>query len=74
MFFRGFVHSFTCGDCPYAEVYWRLRAFRCGFCDRRFVAPRRCPSRLIAVWHDMWVFGHDYSVEQFAMLECVDHV
>lgn len=68
MYFCGFIHSLTCGDCPDAEAYWRLRAFRSGYRNRRFVAPTRCPRRLIAVWHDMWVCGHDWSVEQYETL------
>lgn len=68
MYFRGFIHSLTCGDCPDAEVYWRLRAFWSGYRNRRFVAPTRCPRRLIAVWHDMWIRGHDWNVEQYETL------
>lgn len=68
MYFRGFIHSLTCGDCPDAEAYWRLRAFRCGCRNRRFEAPSRCPCRLLAVWRDMWVAGHDWSVEQWETL------
>lgn len=68
MYFRGFVHSFTCGVCPDAEAYWRLRAFWCGYRNRRFEAPSRCPDCLIVVWHDMWVAGRDYSVERFETL------
>lgn len=68
MYFRGFIHSLTCGDCPDAEAYWRLCAFLSGCRNRRFVAPACCPRRLIAVWHDMWVCGHDRSVEQYETL------
>lgn len=68
MYFRGFVHSLTCGDCPDAEAYWRIRAFWCGYRNCCFVAPARCPYRLIAVWHDMWVCGRDWNVEQYETL------
>ena len=30
MYFRGWLHSWTCGDCSDADVYWRLRAFWAG--------------------------------------------
>lgn len=27
MYFLGFLHSWACKDCAYADTYWRLRAF-----------------------------------------------
>lgn len=68
MYFVLFVHSLTCGDCPGAVAYWMLRAFWSGFHGCRFEAPSRCPCRLVAVWHDMWVSGYDCSVERFETL------
>lgn len=37
MYFRGFIHSIACGDCPDAEAYWRLRAFRDGCRNRHLL-------------------------------------
>ena len=62
MYFRGWVHSWTCGNCPDANVYWRLRAFWAGVKHRRSAdsPPKRCPSGFL--WESMWLDGYD-SVE-----------
>lgn len=57
MYFRGWVHSWTCGDCPDADAYWRLRAFWAGrkLKGDAFTPPSRCPST--DLWFDMWWYG-----------------
>nr|DAH69100.1 MAG TPA: hypothetical protein [Caudoviricetes sp.] len=42
--------------------YWTMRAFWCGYYDREYYAPLRCPS--IELWHTAWVMGHDWLTEQ----------
>ena len=57
MYFRCWIHSWVCGDCPDANAYWRLRAFRDGVRHRRGAdgPPKRCPSPLL--WGMMWTAG-----------------
>lgn len=57
MYFRGWLHSWTCRNCPYADMYWRLRAFWVGAKRRGdvFKPPKRCPST--DLWFDMWWLG-----------------
>lgn len=56
MYFRGWVHSWFCKDCPAADTYWRLRAFWAGV-KRKSGMPKRCPdSRL---WRDVWEYGNE---------------
>lgn len=57
MYFCGWLHSWACGDCPSADVYWRLRAFWAGVKNKRgpFVPPKRCPN--VRLWADMWLLG-----------------
>lgn len=59
MYFRGWIHSWTCGDCPDADSYWRLRAFWAGVKHRRSAdnPPKRCPSGFL--WETMWLDGYD---------------
>ena len=42
--------------------YWVMRAFWCGYYDREYYPPLRCPD--IDLWHTSWVMGHDWRVEQ----------
>lgn len=62
MYFRGWIHSWTCGDCPDADGYWRLRAFRAGVKGKHssYSPPKRCPSGYL--WMAMWMNGYN-SVE-----------
>lgn len=62
MYFRGWIHSWTCGDCLDADRYWRLRAFYAGVRGDRSACcpPKRCPSGRL--WMAMWMDGYD-SVE-----------
>jgi len=59
MYFRGWIHSWTCGNCLDANIYWRLRAFWAGVKHRRSVdnPPKRCPSGFL--WEMMWLDGYD---------------
>ena len=59
MYFRGWIHSWTCGDCPDADSYWRLRAFRAGVKGKRssYSPPKRCPS--VYLWMVMWMDGYN---------------
>lgn len=59
MYFRGWIHSWTCGNCPVANVYWCLRAFWAGVKHRRSAdsPPKRCPSGFL--WGLMWLYGYD---------------
>lgn len=57
MYFRGWLHSWVCGDCAYADSYWRLRAFGAGVKRKRGAdgQPKRCPN--VRLWADMWSLG-----------------
>lgn len=57
MYFRGWLHSWTCGDCPSADSYWRLRAFWAGVKRKgdAFTPPKRCLDARL--WADMWELG-----------------
>lgn len=57
MYFHGWIHSWTCGDCPSADSYWRLRAFWAGVKRKgdAFIPPKRCPD--VRLWADMWALG-----------------
>lgn len=57
MYFRGWIHSWVCGDCPDAYSYWRLRAFRAGMLHKRsaYNPPKRCCDRRL--WAVMWLYG-----------------
>lgn len=59
MYFRGWIHSWTCKDCFYAYTYWRLRAFWAGVKHKRGVdsPPKRCPSPFL--WEMMWMAGYN---------------
>lgn len=37
MYVCGWIHSWTCGSCSDADVYWRLRAFWAGVKGKRSV-------------------------------------
>lgn len=62
MYFRCWVHSWTCGDCVDADGYWRLRAFRAGVSGKHgsYDPPKRCPNGCL--WRMMWLVGFN-SVE-----------
>lgn len=62
MYFRGWIHSWTCGDCLDADRYWRLRAFHAGVKGDHstYCPPKRCPSGYL--WMAMWMDGYN-SVE-----------
>lgn len=62
MYFRGWIHSWTCGDCAYADSYWRLRAFWAGV-KHKSGMPKRCPDKQL--WHDMWNFGNESEELEF---------
>jgi hypothetical protein len=64
MYFRGWLHSWVCKDCAYADYYWRLRAFWAGVKDKRrpLSPPKRCPN--VRVWADMWSFGAKSGEEE----------
>lgn len=64
MYFRGWIHSWTCGDCPDADVYWRLRAFWAGVKRKgdAFKPPRRCPNA--DLWFDVWWHGAESGNEE----------
>lgn len=59
MYFCGWIHSWTCGDCPDANIYWRLRAFWAGVKHRRSAdnPPKRCPNGFL--WETLWLDGYD---------------
>nr|DAK00655.1 MAG TPA: hypothetical protein [Caudoviricetes sp.] len=59
MYFRGWLHSWTCGDCFSAYSYWRLRAFWDGVKHERGAdnPPKRCPSSFL--WEAMWMAGYN---------------
>lgn len=61
MYFRGWIHSWTCGDCLSADIYWRLRAFWAGV-KRKAGVPKRCPDPQL--WHDMWQFGAEFDMDE----------
>lgn len=63
MYFRGWLHSWTCKNCAYADVYWRLRAFWAGAKRKgdAFTPPKRCPSS--DLWFDMWWHGAESGNE-----------
>lgn len=61
MYFRGWLHSWACGDCLYADTYWRLRAFWAGAKHKQGM-PKRCPDPQL--WHDMWQFGAESGGEE----------
>lgn len=60
MYFCGWLCSWVCEDCAYADYYWRLRAFWAGV-KRKLGVPKRCPDPQL--WHDMWSFGAESSEE-----------
>lgn len=63
MYFRGWLHSWVCKDCAYADTYWRLRAFWAGV-ERKgdaFTPPKRRPST--DLWFDMWRLGAESGNE-----------
>lgn len=62
MYFRGWIHLWTCGNCLDADIYWRLRAFWAGVKHRCSAdnPSKRCPSGFL--WESMWMDGYD-SVE-----------
>lgn len=62
MYFRGWLHSWVCKDCSYADTYWRLRAFWAG-AKRNPGMPKRCPDPQL--WHDMWQFGAESKELEF---------
>lgn len=64
MFFCGWIHSWICGDCPDADVYWRLRAFWAGRSHKRSPdnPPKRCPRP--DVWMNMWLCGDSDFVDE----------
>lgn len=64
MYFRCWIHSWTCGDCPDSNAYWRLRAFWAGVKRKgdSFTPPRRCPST--DLWFDMWWYGAESGNEE----------
>lgn len=64
MYFLGFLHSWACKDCPYADMYWRLRAFWAGGKRKgdAFTPPKRCPSA--DLWFDMWWYGAESGNEE----------
>lgn len=64
MYFRGWLHSWTCKNCYYADTYWRLRAFWRGVKRKgdAFAPPKRCPST--DLWVDMWRFGVESGNEE----------
>lgn len=62
MYFRGWLHSWTCGDCGYADLYWRLRAFWAGVKGKSGM-PKRCPDSKL--WRDMWSFGNESEELEF---------
>lgn len=62
MYFRGWLHSWTCKDCSYADCYWRLRAFWAGV-KRKVNMPKRCPDQQL--WHDMWNLGAESEELEF---------
>lgn len=57
MYFRGWLHSWTCKDCVYADFYWRMRAFWAGVKRKgdAFTPTKRCPST--DLWFDVWWYG-----------------
>lgn len=59
MYFRGWIHSWTCGNCPDANIYWRLRAFWAGVKHRRSAdnPPKRCLNGFL--WETTWLDGYD---------------
>nr|DAJ41516.1 MAG TPA: hypothetical protein [Caudoviricetes sp.] len=61
MYFRGWLHSWTCKNCAYADVYWRLRAFWAGV-KRKVGMPKRCPDPQL--WHDMWNLGAESAHDE----------
>ena len=64
MYFRGWIHSWTCGTCPDADSYWRLRAFWAGRQHKRSACdpPKRCPDRQL--WASMWLYGDSDFVDE----------
>lgn len=48
MYFRCWIHSWTCGDCPDDDSYWRLRAFWAGVKGKHssYSPPKTLPERL----------------------------
>lgn len=64
MYFRGWLHSWTCKDCAYADTYWRLRAFWAGVKRKgdAFTPPKRCPD--IRLWADMWSLGTESNNDE----------
>lgn len=57
MYFRGWIHSWTCGNCPDAISYWCLRAFWAGRAHKcsPYLPPKRCPRPVL--WLNMWEYG-----------------
>jgi len=64
MYFLGFLHSWTCKNRPYADTYWRLRAFWAGAKRKGDAStpPKRCPSANL--WFDMWWLGAESDSER----------
>jgi hypothetical protein len=64
MYFLGFLHSWTCKNCPYSDTYWRLRAFLAGVKRKGDAStpPKRCPS--MDLWSDMWWLGAESDSEE----------
>ena len=64
MRFRGWMHSWSCGTCPDADGYRRLRAFWAGGQHKRSAAdpPKRRPDR--QSWAVMWLYGDSDFVDE----------
>lgn len=64
MYFRGWVHSWVCGTCPDADIYWRLRAFWAGRRHKRSATnpPKRCPD--LRLWAVMWLYGDGDAIDE----------
>lgn len=64
MYFYYWLHSLVCGDCPDADLYWRLRAFWAGVNHRgdAFTPPKRCPST--DLWFTLWWFGAESGLDE----------
>lgn len=61
MYFRGWIHSWTCGSCPDADACWRLRVFGLvhGIGVALIIRRKRCFDK--AVWLNMWLYGAEFS-------------
>ena len=67
MYFRGWLHSWVCRNCPYADVYWGLRAYWAGVKHKRSAdsPPKRCPSAFW--WEMMWIDGYDSAEDELGL-------